>query len=64
MLQWCWCDSREICAVDEEEGDFYYDQEEALQAGNLDESMLDHLDSLITMPRADELNEVHLSWGL
>lgn len=47
-----------ILLAEDDEGEFYYDGEEALGAGALDNRVLDHLDSLLTMPRADDLDEV------
>ena len=54
-------------AEDEEEGDFFYDEDEVLAGadGETRAAMLDHYDSLLTMPRADELDEVlphHAAW--
>ena len=52
---------------DEEEGDFFYDEEEVLAGadGEARAAMLDHYDSLLDMPRADQLDEVlltHVAW--
>jgi len=48
----------------DEDGDegFFYDEEAAAEgAGGDRESLLEHLDSLIQMPRADEFDHVLLS---
>ena len=49
---------------DDEEGDFFYDEEEVLAGagGQARADMLDHYDSLLNMPRADQLDEVLSSW--
>ena len=48
-------------AEDEEDAEFYYDEEEVLAGADPEEraAMLDHYDSLLHMPRADDLDEVH-----
>ena len=48
----------------DEDGDegFFYDEDAAAEgAGGDREALLEHLDSLIQMPRADELDHVQLS---
>jgi hypothetical protein len=49
-----------VRAEDDEEGDFFYDEEEVLAGagGQARAAMLDHYDSLLDMPRADQLDEV------
>lgn len=52
-------------ADDDEDAEFFYDEEEVLAGAEGDASaraaMLDHYDSLLQMPRADELDEVGAS---
>ena len=45
-------------AGDEEDGDFFYDEDEVTGASEPHSETLDRLDGLLSMPRADDLDEV------
>jgi hypothetical protein len=51
-----------VRADDDEDAEFYYDEEEVLAGAGCEDgaraAMLDHYDSLLQMPRADEFDEV------
>ena len=54
-----------LAAEDEEDAEFFYDEEEVLAGADPAEraAMLDHYDSLLHMPRADDLDEVLSLWS-
>ncbi len=49
-----------MLAGDDEDAEFFYDEDEVLAGAGGDSraAMLDHYDSLLQMPRADDLDEV------
>ncbi len=49
-------------AGDDEDAEFFYDEDEVLAGADSGSraAMLDHYDSLLQMPRADDLDEVNV----
>ena len=61
-----WTNIAAVCVLstgDNEDAEFFYDEEEVLAGADSGSraAMLDHYDSLLQMPRADDLDEVRFA---